>query len=83
GYLNSLKAQVKDLTDQYMRLSEAEYKNAKNGTANTLGNEVITNLKKQRVELAQAEQAYGNYTKNVGNYSSANKMFGINIGQVL
>lgn len=83
GYLNSLKAQVKDLTDQYMRLSEAEYKNAKNGTAGTLGATVIENLKKQRIELAQAEQAYGNYTKNVGNYSSANKMFGINIGQVL
>jgi hypothetical protein len=83
GYLNSLKAQVKDLTDQYMRLSEAEYKNAKNGTANTLGNEVITNLKKQRQELALAEQAYGNYKMSVGNYSSANKMFGINIGQVL
>jgi len=83
GYLNELKAKVQDLTTAYMRLSEAEYRNAKNGVANTAGNEVLTNLKKTRQELAIAEQAYGNYTKNVGNYSSATKMFGINLGQVL
>jgi hypothetical protein len=83
GYLNQLKKSVADLTLAYMRLDEVEFKNAKNGDAGTVGNDVLTNLKKQRAELDLAQQAYGNYSGQVGHYSTATKMLGINLGQVL
>lgn len=83
GYLNELKEKVKQLTLEYMRLSEAEYKNAKNNVIGTQGKATLDALKAHRGELALAEMAYGNYSKQVGHYSMATKMLGINVGQVM
>ncbi|MFZ4414251.1 MAG: hypothetical protein ACOYOV_14305 [Bacteroidales bacterium] len=76
GYIQKLEAQVSKLTLEYKRLSQAELEGSK-------GAGVLQNLKDKRAELASLEQAYGNYSKNVGNYSSATKMLGINLGQVM
>lgn len=83
GYLNELKESVKQLEQAYFQLSEAEFKNAKNNVSGTKGQQVIASLKEQRAELANAEAAFGKHNLNVGNYSSATKMLGINIGQVM
>lgn len=76
GYINQLKITVNDLEQEYYQLTEAELKSAK-------GTELLSSLKNKRTELMQLQQAYGNHTLNVGNYSSATKMLGINIGQVM
>ena len=76
GYINQLKITVNELEQEYYQLTEAELKSAK-------GTELLSSLKNKRAELMQLQQAYGNHTLNVGNYSSATKMLGINIGQVM
>lgn len=76
GYIQKLEAQVSNLTLKYKQLSEAELKGAK-------GKETLDVLTKKRAELQDLNQAYGNYTMNVGNYSSATKMMAINMSQVL
>lgn len=76
GYINQLKISINELEQEYYQLTEAELKSAK-------GTELLGSLKNKRAELMQLQQAYGNYTLNVGNYSSATKMLGINIGQVM
>ena len=74
--LKKLKAEVSNLTLQYERLNKTELEGAK-------GTQVLTSLKGKREELAKLNAAYGNHQLNVGNYSSATKMLGINIGQVM
>lgn len=76
GYINQLTIEVAELEQAYNRLSHAELKG-------TLGTETLGLLKSKREELSQLQAAYGKHTLNVGNYSSATKMLGINIGQVL
>lgn len=76
GYIQQLKAQVSNLTLEYERLTQAELQGEK-------GAQVLSNLKSKREELSKLEQAYGNYTRNVGNYSSATNMLAINLGQVM
>ena len=76
GHIEKLKAQVSNLTLQYERLTKAELESSK-------GTQVLTDLKGKREELAKLSAAYGNHQLNVGNYSSATKMLGINLGQVM
>ncbi len=76
GHIQKLEAQVANLTIKYKQLSEAELASAK-------GSGILNALKDKRAELSKLEQAYGNYSKNVGNYSSATNMLALNIGQVL
>lgn len=76
GHIQKLKAEVSNLTLQYERLTKAELESTKGAT-------VLNNLKSKREELSSLNQAYGNYSANVGNYSSATKMLGINLGQVM
>lgn len=76
GYIQKLEAEVSNLTLKYKQLSESELKGAK-------GKEVTELLTKKRAELQDLNQQYGNYTMNVGNYSSATKMMAINMAQVL
>ena len=76
GYIQQLKAQVSNLTLEYERLTQAELQGDK-------GAQVLTNLKAKRDELSNLEQAYGNYTRNVGNYSSATNNLAINLGMVM
>ena len=76
GYIQQLKAQVSNLTLEYERLTQAELQGDKGG-------QVLTQLKSKREELSKLEQAYGNYSRNVGNYSSATNMLAINLGQVM
>lgn len=76
GYIQQLKAQVSNLTLEYERLTQAELQGDK-------GAQVLTNLKAKRDELSKLEQAYGNYTRNVGNYSSATNNLAINLGMVM
>ena len=76
GYIQQLKAQVSNLTLEYERLTQAELQGDK-------GAQVLANLKSKREELSKLEQAYGNYTRNVGNYSSATNMLALNLGQVM
>lgn len=76
GHIEKLKAEVSNLTLQYERLNKTELEGAK-------GTQVLTSLKGKREELAKLNAAYGNHQLNVGNYSSATKMLGINIGQVM
>lgn len=76
GHIEKLKAEVSNLTLQYERLTKAELESSK-------GTQVLANLKGKREELAKLKAAYGDNTLNVGNYSSATKMLGINIGQVM
>jgi chromosome segregation ATPase len=76
GYIQQLKAQVSNLTLEYERLSQAELQGSKGG-------EVLTLLKNKRDELSKLEQAYGNYGRNVGNYSSATNNLAINLGMVM
>lgn len=76
GHIEKLKAEVSNLTLQYERLTKAELESSK-------GTQVLTDLKSKREELAKLNAAYGNHQLNVGNYSSATKMLGINIGQVM
>ena len=76
GYINELEAEVKQLTAAYNALSKAELQGVG-------GQQALQNLKSKREELAGLKAAYGDMRMNVGNYSSATKMLGINIGQVL
>ena len=76
GYINELREQVKQLEMAYFALTKAELDSAK-------GAETLKALKDKRIELSKLQQAYGNHTLNVGNYSSATKMLGINLGQVM
>ena len=76
GHIQKLKAEVANLTLQYERLSKAQLEGTK-------GTQVLNDLKSRREELSKLNQAYGNYKDNVGNYSSATKMLGINLGQVM
>lgn len=76
GYIQKLEAEVSNLTLKYKQLSEAELKGAK-------GKETTELLTKKRAELQSLNTAYGNYSMNVGNYSSATKMMAINMSQVL
>ena len=76
GYINQLKAAVNSLEQEYYQLTEAELKSAK-------GTEILTSLKTKRTELMGLQQAYGNYGLSVGHYSTATKMLGINLGQVM
>ena len=76
GYIQQLKAQVSNLTLEYERLSQAELQGSKGG-------EVLTLLKNKREELSKLEQAYGNYSRNVGNYSSATNQLALNLGMVM
>lgn len=76
GHIEKLKAEVSNLVLQYERLTKAELESSK-------GTQVLANLKGKREELAKLKAAYGDNTLNVGNYASATKMLGINIGQVM
>lgn len=77
GYINELKIKVSELEQSYYRLTKAQLEDV------NVGGKMLTELKEKRAELSKLQQAYGNYNLNVGNYSSATKMLGINIGQVL
>lgn len=76
GYMNLLEKEVKELTQAYAMLSKAELEG-------TSGNQVLANLKAKREELAALKAGYGDMRMNVGNYASATKMLGINIGMVM
>jgi hypothetical protein len=76
GYINELKIQVQQLEQRYYALTKAELQGEQ-------GTKILTNLKEKRAELSQLQQAYGNYGLQVGHYSSATKMLGINLGQVM
>lgn len=76
GYIQKLEAEVSNLTLKYKQLSESELKGAK-------GKEITETLTKKRAELQGLNEQYGNYTMNVGNYSSATKQMAINMSQVL
>ena len=76
GYINELEQEVKQLTAAYSALSKTELES-------TSGKKALTDLKTKREELSKLKAAYGDMRMNVGNYSSATKMLGINIGQVM
>lgn len=77
GHIEKLEAEVQSLTLQYRKLTEAQLNDA------NVGGKMLANLKKKREELQGMKQAYGDYGMAVGNYSTATKMLGINIGQVM
>ncbi len=77
GHIEKLEAEVQSLTLQYRKLTEAQLNDA------NVGGKMLANLKKKREELQGLKQAYGDYGMAVGNYSTATKMLGINIGQVM
>lgn len=77
GHIEKLEAEVQSLTLQYRKLTEAQLNDA------NVGGKMLVNLKKKREELQGMKQAYGDYGMAVGNYGTATKMLGINIGQVM
>lgn len=77
GHIEKLEAEVQSLTLQYRKLTEAQLNDV------NVGGKMLANLKKKREELQGMKQAYGDYGMAVGNYSTATKMLGINIGQVM
>lgn len=77
GHIEKLEAEVQSLTLQYRKLTEAQLNDV------NVGGKMLANLKKKREELQGLKQAYGDYGMAVGNYSTATKMLGINIGQVM
>lgn len=76
GYMQKLEAEVSNLTLAYKRLTKEELEGDK-------GNQVLTNLKSKRDELAKLNQAYGNYTHDVGNYAKGTNQLSIMMGQVM
>lgn len=76
GYMQKLEAEVSNLTLAYKRLTKEELEGDK-------GNQVLTNLKAKRDELAKLNQAYGNYTHDVGNYAKGTNQLSIMMGQVM
>jgi len=77
GYINELKVEVGQLEQKYYALTKAQLADVNVGT------KVLNDLTNKRAELSKLQQAYGNFSGNVGNYSSATKMLGINLGQVM
>ncbi len=77
GYINELRLTVDRLEQEYYQLTKAELDNV------AVGGKMLTELKDKRAELSNLQAAYGKHNLNVGNYSSATKMLGINIGQVM
>lgn len=76
GYIQKLEAEVSNLTLKYKQLSKSELESEKG--ANTVGM-----LKNKRDELAKLNQAYGNYTHDVGNYAKGTNQLSIMMGQVM
>lgn len=76
GSLTSLKAQVSSLTIAYNRLSEAERNEA-------AGKELQTKILTLTDTLNKAEQATGNYRRQVGNYAQANSRLSFSMAQII
>lgn len=76
GYIQRLEAEVSNLTLKYKQLSQSELEGAK-------GDKTLTTLKSKRDELARLNQAYGNYTHDVGNYAKGTNQLSIMMGQVM
>lgn len=77
GYINELRLSVDRLEQEYYQLTKAELENV------NVGGKMLNELKEKRSELSNLQAAYGKHNLNVGNYSSATKMLGINLGQVM
>lgn len=73
--LNAMKAQVANLTAEYNNLSRAERESAK-------GTELQKHIKSLVDELSEAEQAVGNFHRQVGNYEVAGKAISDSIGEM-
>lgn len=76
GYLTALKAEVSSLTIAYNRLKEAEMDSA-------AGKELQTKILTLTDTLNKAEQATGNYRRQVGNYAQANSRLSFSMAQII
>lgn len=76
GYLTVLKAEVSSLTIAYNRLKEAEMNSA-------AGKELQTKILTLTDTLNKAEQASGNYRRQVGNYAQANSRLSFSMAQII
>lgn len=77
GYINELRLSVDRLEQEYYQLTKAELDNV------NVGGKMLADLTSKRAELSKIQQSYGKHTLEVGNYGSATKMLGINLGQIM
>ena len=66
GSLNQLKSELSTMTAQYGKLSEAERNSAR-------GRELQKSISETSTKLSEAEQALGDFHRQVGNYEVATK----------
>lgn len=73
--LVSLRLQLRQLTAEYDRLSQADRE------AN-LGNNLVKQIQELNAQISAAEQATGRFQRNVGNYASSWNGLGMSVQQV-
>lgn len=73
--LVALRLQLRQLTAEYDRLSQADREA-------TLGNNLVKQIQELNTQVSAAEQATGRFQRNVGNYASAWNGLGMSVQQV-
>ena len=73
--LVALRLQLRQLTAEYDRLSQADREA-------DLGNNLVKQIQELNTQISAAEQATGRFQRNVGNYASAWNGLGISVQQV-
>lgn len=73
--LVALRLQLRQLTAEYDRLSQADREA-------TLGNNLVKQIQELNTQISAAEQATGRFQRNVGNYASAWNGLGMSVQQV-
>ena len=73
--LVALRQQLRQLTAEYDRLSQADREA-------TLGNNLLKQIQELHAQISVAEQATGRFQRNVGNYASAWNGLGMSVQQV-
>jgi hypothetical protein len=67
GSINSMRASLSNLKAQYSELSKADRENIE------IGGKLLKQTADLNAELKEAEQAYGDFQRDVGNYEKATK----------
>ncbi|MDR2927498.1 MAG: hypothetical protein LBV41_04770 [Cytophagaceae bacterium] len=76
GSINSMRATLSNLKAEYDALSKADRKNV------AIGGEMLKQTAALNAELKEAEQAYGDFSRDVGNYEKATKNLRTEIREV-